>query len=305
MAMKKLRYIFAVALSLALVGCYDDSGDEGFVGSFDPTASGMILFEQSTKAMACASGMLIQALNLTNYILAPDEESRLVLEDRYYPYRKVREKEENVWHIYDSSEQEIYHITEGLLLNEEGAEWEVWESPMFLYKGTLESNRPLIQCVGEDRYRVQLRGCTVPYYSLKVGDLDYYLRAWRTNSATKTRVVLDVTITTNNTAFRNGEAEVLMFTMEGGGTISDANTTAGEGYVVKFATTDPVTLTFGDNAVIATDCAGTGGMQISNGTVDVTATMSHNAIAIRLTDPATTTTAMGYYDWTGSCITPR
>ena len=290
-----------MALSLVFVGCYDNSGDEALINSLDPTASGMILFEQSTKALASASGMLIQALNLNEYILAPDEESRLALEDRYYPYRKVREKEDSVWYIYNEKEQEIYNLKDGLLLHEEGAEWEVAENPMFLYKNTIH---PTIQRIGEDSYRVQLSGSLVPFYSLKVGDFDYYLRAWRTFSATKTRVVLDVMIATNNTAFRKGEAEVLVLTMEGSGAISDATTAESDAYTVRFATSEPVTLLFGDNAVIAEDCTGTGKMQISNGTVEVTATMSHNAIAIHLTDPATTS-ATGYYDWTGACITPR
>ncbi|MBO7300759.1 MAG: hypothetical protein J6U53_05075 [Tidjanibacter sp.] len=301
--MKKFQYIFAVALSLTMVGCYDDSGDEWLIESLDPTASGMILFEQSTKALVGASGMLIQALNLNEYILAPDEESRLALEDRYYPYRKVREKEDNLWYIYDDEEQEIYHFNEGLLLGEEGAEWEVVENPMFLYKGTQSEHRPLIQRIGEDCYRVQMRGCEVPYYPLKVGDFDYYLRAWRTFVATKTQVELDVTITTNNTAFRKGEAEALVFTMVGGGKISDDQNNYGDGYVVDFRIADPVTLTFGDNAVIADDCTGVGKLKISNDTVEVTATMSHNAIAIRLF--ASTSAITGYYDWTGACITPQ
>jgi hypothetical protein len=301
--MKTLRYIFTLALSLSLVGCYDNSGDDALIAEFDHTASGMILLEQSTKAIAGASGLLIEALNLTEYLIAPDEESRLALEYRYYPYRKVREEVTNYWNIYDSQSKDQYYFYDGVLLNEDGARCKVMKHTKFLYRDTeTERNRPIIEHLGGERYKVTMRESVLPYFSLKIGSFASYLRSWSSNAASKVPVSLELIIETNNRAFRNGEAEHLEFTITGNGRLTDF---VNSDYRVTFEIIDPLTLTFGDNALVTTDCAGEGAMAISNGQVDVSVNMNYNIIALLLsaTDNPNVRYS-GYYDWTGAHIVP-
>lgn len=292
-----------MALSLSLVGCYDNSGDDALIAEFDHTASGMILFEQSTRAVAGASGLLIQALNLTEYILAPDEESRLELEDRYYPYRKVREEEENLWSIYDSETRDQFYFYDGALLNEEGAKCKVMKNTKFIYKDTMtELKKPIIEHLGGERYKVTMRESVLPFFSLKIGSFASYLRSWSSSAASKVPVSLELIIETNNRAFRNGEAEHLEFTITGNGRLTDF---VNDNYRVVFEIIDPLTLTFGDDALVTTDCAGEGTMAISNGMVDVSARMSYNIIALVISATENPNESyLGYYDWTGSHIIP-
>lgn len=301
--MKTLRYIFTLALSLSLVGCYDNSGDDALIAEFDHTASGMILLEQSTKAIAGASGLLIEALNLTEYILAPDEESRLELEDRYYPFRKVREEEENLWSIYDSETREQFYFYDGALLNEWGAKCKVMKHTKFLYRDTeTELNRPIIEHLGGERYKVTMRESVLPFFSLKIDSFASYLRGWSRYAGSKVPVSLELIIETNNRAFRNGEAEHLEFTITGNGRLTDF---VNDNYRVTFEIIDPLTLTFGDDALVTTDCAGEGTMAISNGMVDVSARMSYNIIALVISATENPNERyLGYYDWTGSHIIP-
>ena len=290
-----------LASALVLVGCeFDDRQDESLRPS-DPTAPAMVLFEQSTKALTAASGALIQALNLNEYLLAPDEESRLALEDRYYPYRKVREKSENVWHIYDDSYKEIYRLKDGECLTEADAKWEIISNPMFFDKDNDTKSVATIERTLEDQYKVVFEQTIVPFYPLKTNDFDTYLRSWGWQVASRMEVTIDLTIQTNNTAFRNGEEEQLVFTISGRGKIVDGYLSYPEDYAVEFKITEPVTLTFGDNAVITKDCAGSGAMTVTNGQIDVEAMMDRNVIAITLTTKGTPQKHYsGYYDWTGN-----
>lgn len=290
-----------LASALVLVGCEFDDRQDDALRPHDSTAPAMILFEQSTKALTAASGALIQALNLNEYIIALDDDSRLALEDRYYPYRKVREKEENVWHIYDDSYKEIYRLQEGKCLTEDGAEWEIISNPMFFNIDNETNCVATIEHTLGDKYEVKFEQSIVPFYPLKINDFDTYLRSWGWQVASKMKVTIDLTIQTNNTAFRNGEEEQLVFTMTGRGKIVDGYLKNPENYAVEFEITEPVTLTFGDNAVITTDCAGSGAMTVTNGQIDVKAMMDRNVIAITLTTKGTPQKHYsGYYDWTGN-----
>lgn len=304
--MRKFRYIFALALSLSIVGCDNDNGDEWLTDSFDPTAPAMVLFQHSARAIVGASGLLVEALNLNEYILSPDEESRLALEDELYPYDKVREREGDLWAIYNQSAEDLYYLTDGEPLSEVGALWEMRKSRRFFYERAENKVAPTIESLGGDTYKVTMDECMMPFFTLQY-DLTYYLRAWSSWAPSKTAVTLDLTIRTNNSAFRRGEAEELTFTISGSGKCrnGDMYVSSGNYYCVTFDIVEPVTFTFLTDAVMKSDCVGTGVMEIINDIIDVEATMSPlNVIAISITG-GDSPKHKGYYDWTGANIRPE
>lgn len=299
--MKSLRYAILAFVGFALVGCDPAKDDEFIIEEFDHTAPAYVMFAQSMKGICAASGSLVGALNFNEWLnAAADTEEQWEVEDKYYPYSKIREREENLWDIYDSAHSELYFLREGKTLSEEGAVWEARQHPKFWVQQ--EHHTPLISRIAEDCFEVAFGGESIdagfyPYYSLYEN-----LHSWRYYYDDLAKLTTTLSVATNNTEFRTSELSHLLFTITGSGSLRDHY----EGYEVTFEITEPLQLGFMDNGLFATNVAGAGSMRVSNSLgewADVTMT-PYNAIVIDF-HPKDSTPVRGYYNWNGESITPR
>ncbi len=296
--MKRLT-LLTMATALLLVGCDPIVNDKDLIGSFDPTEPGLVLFEQSLKAVCAASGGLVDALKLNAYLNAPDEESRLAVEDRYYPYRKVREREDNQWYIFDQSTEEIYYFHEGLTLNEDGAEWTVRSNPTFFGRSTPS---PTISKISADKFELSLRGVPISIDLYTPNDLYDYLYWWSAERG-GAKLSAELQIATNDTEFRSGKAERLQFVITGEGRLSDTTCD----YFVHFEIDEPLHLIFDDVSGMITKnvpCVGTMTIQNSHSS-SVDAQMTpYNAIVINYHSKEEGY-FVGYYNLLGENISPK
>ena len=295
MIMKRLAYLM-IAVAVLLAGCGTESDDTYLISTFDPTEPGLVLFEQSMKAVCAISGGLVGALNLNTHITAPDEATRLAIEDKYYPYRKVREWEDNQWCVFDQSSKEVYHLHEGLTLDEEGAVWTILSHPKFF-----RNSNPcaVIMRTEEDNFDVTLDRVSVDITMTKPYDLFDYLHWWSNNQ--KATTIANLSIATNNTLFRRGEASQLQFTISGEGSLYDRS----RDYTVTFEV-DNLSIIFDDvSGMIMKNSPYVGTINIRNSlsaSVEVQIT-PYNTIVIKYHTPKDGD-YVGYYDLTGRNITP-
>ncbi len=301
--MKNLHYI-ALAFMVLLAGCEDPiEGDKNLIDGFDHTAPAYVMMTHSMKVLAAASGTLIHACNLNEWLSAENEEARLAVEDKYYPYLKVREVEENLWNIYSYDYTESYYLNGGLLLNEVGAEWEVRHDPIFTNVGHTSSTpitKPTITCVDKDSFEVTFSGMTI-YFGRdpQVGLYDYLTR-WGGGYGEQADVTL--LVQTNNSAFRKGEESVLKFVISGEGKIHNHSE-----YGVRFTIQEPIEMSFGTDGNMLEGSVGVGVLRVTNSVnmESVTATFSpYNAIILNYKHKSGEN-FVGYYDWTGNILTPR
>ena len=308
--MKGLRNIFAVSiLALLAIGCEPVENEEYlYTRPWTVVEPGLMLFEQGIKSLTAASGILIQALNVNEYVNTTDEARRLELEDRYYYYRKVRQMEDDMLVVYGNEvADEAYHLRDGLMLNEEEARWDVYNNPLFCYEEPKdELARPCISRRGEDLFYVTLISTPIAYPKLRTGDFAHYLRTWNPDAAYKVLVTLGLMVETNNSAFRRGEADKLAFTITGSGQFYDYSRSAEDlgKYVVKVQIQEPLTIYFDDDALMGFDCVGEGVVKMDNGQVEVTATMGNNAIRLAQKAKGANVTTISYHDWAGNMLFP-
>ena len=294
--MKRLAYL--VMSVVLLVGCNGTMEDDSYlISNFDPTEPGLILFEQSMKAVCAISGGMVSALNLNAHITAPDEASRLAIEDKYYPYRKVREWEDNQWCIFDQSTREVYHLHEGLTLDEEGAVWTLLTHPKFFPQSNPSA---VISRTEEDTFEVTLNRVPIEISMSKPNDLYDYLQRWGNHQRATATVTLS--IATNNSLFRSGEASQLVFNISGEGTLYDP----AERYSLNFEV-ESLSVVFDDESgLIMKNSPYVGTINISNSqSATVTAQMTpYNTIVIKYQTKAEGEN-IGYYDLTGRNISPQ
>lgn len=306
---RSLQYI-ALLSALLLAGCEDPiENDKALIESFDPTAPAHVMMSHSMKAIAAASGALVQACNFNEWLTAEGEEARLAVEDKYYTYLKVREMEDHLWNIYSQYYTESYFLKGGLNLNQEGAVWQIRQCPRFIfphlqYSDNSTSNTttstPTITRVEEDCFEVTFNNAAVYFGGATTSrGLYSYLSDW--SSYNDNEVDLRLTITTNDGAFRRGEEEVLTFSIRGNGTITARD------YTLRFSTGEPIVMSFGTNAMILQDTVGVGVVDVMNtlNSERVSATFSpYNAIVVEYT-PKGSAPVIGYYDWAGNRLSPR
>lgn len=299
--MKSLRNMTLLPLvALALVGCDPAKEDRLLIEELDHTAPAYVMFAQSMKAISAASGSVIGALNFNEWLTAADEESRLVVEDKYYTYDKIREREENLWDIYTSSSSERYFLREGLPLSSEGAVWEARKHPLF-FRTTESVAAPTISRLAEESFGVAFDGVPTVVWLYSHDTLYEYLRSWDRESYTAA-LTTNLEIATNNLEFRAGDSPNLNLTVSGEGSLYDY----GEGFVVEFEITDPLRLCFTDDGMIAGNRAIVGAMRVSNNLgewAEVTMT-PYNAVVVNF-HPKEGGDFVGYYDVMGNSITPK
>lgn len=299
--MKHLQHTIILA-ALLLVGCENPiENDEALIESFDHTAPAYVMMSHSMRAIASTSGTLVRACNLNEWLSADGKEAQLAVEDKYYPYLKVREVEENVWKIYSQYYSESYFLEEGKRLDEEGAVWQIRQSPNLLTNNT-DAPYPTITRIEEGCFEVSLNNAHIQYPRTTQVGLYNYLTDW--GGYLEPKVNLTLTIRTNDGAFRRGEAELLTYSITGEGTISD---TRNSRYTLRFSIEEPIEMSFGTDARMAENTVGVGVLSVINliNLERVTATFTpYNAIVL---DYATKEGApvTGYYDWAGNCLTPR
>lgn len=287
-----------IAATVLLAGCNGTMEEDTLlISNFDHTEPGLVLFEQSMKAVCAISGGLVSALNLNAHITAPDEASRLAIEDKYYPYRKVREWDNNLWCIFDQSSQEMYHLHEGLTLDEEGAVWTLITHPKFFRNSNPAA---VISRTEEDIFDVTLSRVAVDISISKPNDLYDYLRRW--GNYQHAIATANLSIATNNSLFRRGEASQLQFTISGEGTLYDATCD----YYLFFEV-ESLSIIFDEvSGLILKNSPYVGSVKISNSqSAIVVAQMTpYNTIAIEYSTPEEGT-FVGYYDLTGRNISPK
>lgn len=298
--MKSLRYILCVLGATLAVGCNPIEEDHYLIEGFDHTAPAYVMFVQSMKGICAASGSLVSALNFNEWLNAPDEESRLDVEDRYYTYYKLREREENLWNIYAENYSEQYFLRNGLTLNEEGAVWEARQHPTFFH--LLDSTiSPTISHIADDKFEVVFENVPIAVGLYPYDTLFKYLHSWQRNYDTAT-LSAELSVATNNAEFRAGDAPLLQFVITGSGRLYDQN----QGYEVAFEITEPLRVSFEDNGLIASNKASVGTMHITNSLgewADVSMT-PYNTIVIDY-HPKDSAPVRGYYNWNGASVTPR
>ncbi len=284
---------------LAMASCDPREEDQQLIDGFDHTAPAYVMFMQSMKGICAASGSLVSALNFNEWLLAPDEESRWEVEDKYYNYRKIREKEENFWDIYDRSSSEQYFLSEGLTLNEEGAVWEACTHPMFFYASE-DGSPPTITRLAKDRFGVAFDDVPVNVAKKPYESIFDYLNSW--GYTVRANLTTELSIATNNEEYRSGDADLLQFVITGSGVLLDRT----NNYRVEFEITEPLRASFGDNGLIARNKTSIGTIHIINSLgewADVTLTL-YNTIIVDY-HPKESAPIRGYYDWSGTSITPR
>lgn len=297
--MKCFRYILLALGVVVATGCDPRKHDDVIIDNLDPTRPGYILFAQSLKGVCAASGGLISALNFNEWLNATDERSRWELEDQFYPYRKIREREENLWDIYDSRSSERYLLHDGMSLGDEGAVWEIQRNPTFFYAEEA-SEVPTITRKAEDRFEIVFSYVPINIAMGSKRELFTYLNTWGNSKRAYFSALF--TIATNNGAFRAGESDHLQFIITGEGELWDKDSS----YSVAFEISEPLRVNFNDNGLIASNKASVGAMCITNSLgdwADVTMAL-YNTIVIDY-HPKDGAPIRGYYDWNGTCITPR
>ena len=304
--MKTLRYGFWMALiALTLVGCEDvREQDENLIATFDHTKPALVMFEHGLKAVCSASHALVGALNLDHYLSTTDPQARLELEDRYYPYSKVREEEDGCWKIYTEYKLTKYHLQDGLLLREPGSLWRLLNHP-YLFKTEDQQTAPMFECSAPDCFDVTLPSSLMTSIGgLYTYNLHDYLRAWNLDHYYLVRAGGELSLETNNSAFRAGESEALRVVVCGSVTLRDQHREPN--YTEHFTITEPLELYFGEDGLMAEGTIGCGSMTITNTYGDrVVATMSaYNVIHVEFY-PKGGGYYIGFYDWLGNNISPQ
>lgn len=297
--MKSFRYIFLILSVVLAVGCDPRKHDEAVIENLDPTRPGYVLFAESLKGVCAASGGLISALNFNEWLNAPDEQSRWKLEDEYYLYRKIREREENLWDIYDNYSSERYLLHEGLTLGEEGAVWEMQMNPTFFYAEEADEV-PTITRVAEDRFELDFSYVPVNVAMNSNRPLISYLNSW--GNSKRAHLSANFTIATNNSEFRSGEADNLQCIITGEGKLWDKS----NNYSVDFEITEPLRIIFSNGGFFSGVATPMGKLHIFNSLgdwadVDMT---GYNTIAIEYYRRGVGMNE-GFYSWSGASITPR
>lgn len=295
--MKRLQYILLACVVL-LVGCEDPiESDQHLIESFDHTGPAYVMMSHGMKVLAAASGTLVRATNLNEWLTAEGEEAKLAVEDKYYPYLKIREVEENLWKIYNETYTESYFLNEGLMLNQIGAEWIVHRSSPF-FNPSITS--PTISCVGDDCYDVTFDNTSINFSANATLGLSGYLTNW--SGYTEEVVDANLTIRTNNQAFRSGEDKMLKFSISGGARIHDRSE-----YGLQITIEEPIEMYFGTDGNMAKGTVGVGVITVKNTVTRerVRVTLSHyNTIYLEYKYKGGSTVT-GYYDWAGNILTPR
>lgn len=257
------KYTMSLLVALGTLSCAPDDMDQGLLDSLKPTDPAFVAFSQSLKCVTLPVGALVAAQNLNEYIIAP-EENKQAIEDLYYQYEKIRDEGEGKWRIFSSSREELYHILNGLTLDQEGAEWEVVKNETFFLDTTNDpqlptSGRVILRSLGQDVYEIELTDVTMCV-------VKHNQTLWRHISSTHDNyywryggVVVDGTfrVTTNNTAFRAGNEELQM-EIEGSGEFRDAS---GAFYGVSMEITDPLKFSYSVEGVPT--AYGTGSMSLT------------------------------------------
>lgn len=294
--MKKiLKYIALGWLMAIAVGCNNKVNEE-FLDSLDTTKPAFAAFLQSFKCVTNSTGSLIMALNLSEYIAAP-EENKWEVEDMYFPNLKIRELEEGRWTVFNDRWVEIYNNLSSSELNQVGAMWSVESNPRF-FGGNYPDNNLAIKNIGGDAFKLDFEDARL-FMTLYGENIFNFVKD---SYGDTTSTSCNLTVATNNTAFRSGETPDLMLSITGHGMLAEPS----KGYRVEYRITEPLRFAF-DTSGYPTG-AGSGEMEItvlSEGTTDrVTALLSpYNTI--KLTYEAYNTTLTGFYSWDGTCITPR
>lgn len=295
--MKKLQYILLACVVL-LVGCEDPiESDQHLIDNFDHTGPAYVMMSHGMKVLAAASGTLVRATNLNEWLTAEGEDAKLAIEDKYYPYLKIREVEENLWKIYNEKYTESYLLNEGLMLNQVGAEWIVYQSSPFFNPSEIN---PTISCVGDDSYDVTFDNTSINFSSNATLGLAGYLTNW--SSYTEGMVDANLTIRTNNQAFRSGEEDMLKFSISGEARIHNRSE-----YGLQITIDEPIEMCFGTDGNMAKGTIGVGVVTMKNTVTleSVRVTLSHyNTIYLEYKHSGGGTIA-GYYDWAGNILTPR
>lgn len=293
------RYITLGWLMLVAVGCSDNKErTEEFLGSLDATKPAFAAFTQSFKCAANSAGSLVMALNLCEYITAP-EENKWMVEDMYYSNLKIRELEEGRWTVFNDHWVEIYNNISDSELDQTGATWSVESNPRF-FGGNYPDNNLAIKNIGGDTFELDFEKAELFLNHYNDHIFNYVTNKYGQVDTTTTSC--NLAVATNNTAFRNGDAPELMISISGNGMLSEPD----RNYRVEYRITDPLRFVYDTNGYPTGPCSGAMEiMVLSEGRIDqVTALMSpYNTI--KLTYEAYDTTLTGYYSWDGSCITPR
>lgn len=257
-------YLMSALVASGTLSCVPSDLDEGVLATVKPTDPAFVAFSQSLKSVTLSVGALVDALNLSEYIAAPEEE-RLSVEDLYYPYEKVREEGEGKWRIYNDRQEKQYRLLNGLTLDQAGAEWEVVKHEMFFVQKTAQ--RPevpeghlLVRSLGEDLFEVELKDVTM-CVSNGYRQLWNHITQPESNYYNGGAVVVDGTfkVTTNNSAFRAQSEEGLNVQIEGSGEFRDAS---GAFYSVSVEITDPLKFEYGTNG-FPCGSYGTGALELT------------------------------------------
>lgn len=299
--MKKLQYII-LALAMFVTGCEDPlEADKKLINDFDHTLPAYIMMSHGMRVVAAASSTLISACNLNEWLTAEDAEARMAVEDKYYPYYKVREAEENLWMIYSHSYSESYLLDNGLTLDEEGARWSVCELPNTVYQPKAEvGTQPIITRLSEDVFEVVFRNTHIWFDSNPKNGLYRYLFGGYLYHHASVDAILR--IESNNSEFRKGETEDLFFTISGSGAVGGE-----QRYSLLFEIEEPIVFHLVADSQMVEGTVGVGVMSLVNceNAERTTATFTpYNAIIIDYYSNSAGK-LIGYYDWSGCNISPR
>lgn len=77
---------------------------------------------QTTTLMLIETDV-IPAFHLDTWINADNDSIRYIIEDQYFPDKRIRQEETNIYTIYDGAEKQLTINTFGQSLNEEGSHW--------------------------------------------------------------------------------------------------------------------------------------------------------------------------------------
>ena len=152
----------------------------------------------------------------------------------------------------------------------------------------------------EDRFEIVFSYVPINIAMGSKRELFTYLNTWGNSKRAYFSALF--TIATNNGAFRAGESDHLQFIITGEGELWDKDSS----YTVAFEISEPLRVNFNDNGLIASNKASVGAMCITNSLgewADVTMAL-YNTIVIDY-HPKDGAPIRGYYDWNGTCITPR
>lgn len=231
-----LRYtLVAMMFVVTAVGCGPQYDDQYLLNRTSPTDPAYVAFGQSLKCITGSTGMLLNMLNLGAYIAAP-EENKMEVEDRHFPYQKIR-SEGSQWRIFTDERTEIYNCVNGLNILEPGAVWDVLLNDNFFgrkYEELLPEGCVRVTTEDANTFGVKIEKATL-YAYMRDGQS---LFAALTNLNHRNPVVFDgeYRVTTNNTAFQGGEDGWLELSIEGGGEFRDAT---GALYGIVFEITEP------------------------------------------------------------------